>query len=195
VSEKWLTRRAALKIIRRPNETPEQAHKRLLVAHLSGKVRNRYNEERAAAQLDATKADAARHKPPHQSDAAFLNALLEIRFREFERGSLLHWSNLTTKPDLTHLKRAKLERIRKAAPQKPAAPPTKRSRAQYQRDATKRVISILYSSLPDARKLPHKKLHAEVTGWLEANGEKPVGYDTVVRAAKAIRANAANALR
>jgi hypothetical protein len=77
----------------------------------------------------------------------------------------------------------------------PPAPPARAPREQVDRDAAKRVINVLYSTLPDARKLPNKKLHAEVNGHLKANGEKALSLDTVVRAAKEIRTAAANALR
>jgi hypothetical protein len=132
VSKKWLTLREALKIVRRPDETDKQVLARLMAAYWSKKVRHRYNEERAAAQLDAVKAKLnegigleiktliARHKAPSMSDAEFeegvregaLQILLFVKFTEFDRGSL---SSLTPEPDRTQLKPAKPKDILEAA--------------------------------------------------------------------------------
>jgi hypothetical protein len=78
--------------------------------------------------------------------------------------------------------------------QDPSSPtPTRHFREQADRDAAKRVINSLYPRLPGVRELPYKVLHGEVSDRLKANGEKPVHYDTVRRAAKEIRAEAAKA--
>jgi hypothetical protein len=112
MSEDFVSYVDAVDIVRRPHETDEQASKRLLVAYRSGKVRHRYDAERAAAKLDDVRAEinamigaqinalAARHKVPGMSDVEFeegvrkeaLDALLLVRFTEIERGSLLRWS-------------------------------------------------------------------------------------------------------
>jgi hypothetical protein len=77
----------------------------------------------------------------------------------------------------------------------PTTKPARASREQVDRDAAKRVINLLYPTLPGVRELPYKKLHGKVNDHLKANGEKTVGLDTVSRAAKEIRAAAADAMR
>ena len=119
MSEEFVSYVAAVDIVRRPDDTDEQAGKRLLVAYLSGKVRHRKDEKRAAAWLDDERAKInariakrikiliARYKGPDMSDAEFEKVLREkalarltshafVKFTQFERGSLLHWVTLTT---------------------------------------------------------------------------------------------------
>jgi hypothetical protein len=129
VSEEFISYGEAVKVVRRPDDTDEQAGKRLLVAYLSGKVRHRNDEKRAAAWLDDERAKInaritkrikiliARYKGPDMSDAEFEKVLREkalarltshafVKFTQFELGSLLHWVTLTTEPRLTQLKQA-----------------------------------------------------------------------------------------
>ena len=129
MSEEFVSYVAAVDIVRRPDDTDEQAGKRLLVAYLSGKVRHRKDEKRAAAWLDDERAKInariakrikiliARYKGPDMSDAEFEKVLREkalarltshafVKFTQFELGSLLHWVTLTTEPGLTQLRQA-----------------------------------------------------------------------------------------
>ena len=128
MSEEWVSLTDAIEIIRRVSETDEQAQKRLTFG--LGKVRYRYNAERAAAvrlELDpelnaGIDALIARHKPPGVSDAEFedgvrewaLQPLLFVKCTEFERGSLLQW-NGTPSPGPMPLKWAKPADILRAA--------------------------------------------------------------------------------
>ena len=83
MSEEWVSLTDAIEIIRRVGETDEQAQKRLTFG--LGKVRYRYNAERAAAvraELDpelnaGIDALIARHKPPGVSDAEFEDGVRE----------------------------------------------------------------------------------------------------------------------
>jgi hypothetical protein len=139
MSEKFVSYVDAINIVRRPHESDEQVQKRLRVGCGSGKVYYRYDEERAAAWLDAAVAEKnalmaaeintliARHKAPDISDAEFkegvrkkllaqLTNLAVVKFMQFERGSLLQWSSDSFgEPDPTHLKQAKPADILKAA--------------------------------------------------------------------------------